>query len=310
MSMRKIMAIYVLLVTVYVVLSVISPFDDATLTQYDLTETQGRLINLAISLPLMAIWLAAFYGFAKFKDYAALVSGGRDGKAFMHIANGLGVLAFGLPLTSIVSVIFRVVSSAPEESPAATIVSNYLTIAMALGAFYFIHKGTDCLAKLVRTKRKATVTPLPNTFSIAALYGLLGATYVYLVLQNPIRSTTSGAELSNTYQLPKWLILTTIALPYLVVWFAGLRSVMLLRFYQSNISGLLYKRTLRLLTYGIGGVVVSTVVLQYLSALSSLLTDSTLRSILLIILLLLVMIGTGFVLIALGAKNLKKIEEV
>jgi hypothetical protein len=64
------------------------------------------------------------------------------------------------------------------------------------------------------------------------------------------------------------------------------------------------------LSYGLLGVIAASIFIQYLTSLSGRLLHWHLSSLLGLIYLLLIIEAVGFVVIALGAKKLQKIEEV
>jgi hypothetical protein len=110
--------------------------------------------------------------------------------------------------------------------------------------------------------------------------------------------------------LPSWLVFTTVVIPYLYVWYAGFRSVSQIFFYRQHVEGILYKSFLKYLALGFGFVVGTSIVLQFLSGVSSLLTNVSLGPLVAIVYALLIIIASGYVLIARGAKKLEKIEEI
>ncbi len=81
-------------------------------------------------------------------------------------------------------------------------------------------------------------------------------------------------------------------------------------YYQKNSKGSIYKHTLRQLSFGILGIIVINVVMQVILTLSERLSRLQLTPVLIIIYALIALYACGFVLIALGAKNLRKFEEV
>src|SRR5690242_12023461 len=70
----------------------------ATLQRLELSDLQYRLISLSVLIPLVLIWFAAFYGYAKLRAYTNLIKDSPDGKYVACITTGLMVLAIGLPL--------------------------------------------------------------------------------------------------------------------------------------------------------------------------------------------------------------------
>lgn len=268
---------------------------------------QARLLSLSVVIPISFIWFLAFYGYSVFRDYARVIQKAKDGRAFSEISTGLAILAVGLPVSTIISSLTRIMTrSRADLIPALTVMNHYVTIALTVFAFWYIHKGALRLQKLTSEQ------PGGRDWSLL-LSGFVGLalTYVYLVFANPARNSS---ELSLNGQaifyLPDWLIVMTIILPYLYVWYIGLASGFYVNYYQKKVSGSIYKQAFRLLALGIIGVIISSILRQYITATGNLLADMRLAPLLVIIYTLLMAIALGFVLIAMGARKLKHIEEV
>jgi hypothetical protein len=269
---------------------------------YHLSNAQYHVLIMAIILPLVAIWFAAFYGYAKLKEYSQAVQKSREGPAFRLIAHGAAWLAWALPATSISSVIFTSIANVhPGFHAAAIIIDNYISLALGLIAFIIISRGTRALSDTVHTG-----TSLFGFRNLIALFITIGVVFCYLTLNNITASHNDG----NPYHLPVWLLLLTIIVPYLYAWFLGLLAAYEVGMYSKNVKGVLYKQALNLLALGIVGVIITSILIQYLSSLSESLSHLTLNYILIVIYILLIVYCIGYVLIALGAKKLRKIEEV
>src|SRR6266496_2296176 len=92
---------YAILLVVATVLALTLPPDPATLQTLHISTPEYRLTIVTLLLPLAVIWFAAFYAYAKLKDYAKHLFANREGKGYKKIATGLGVLAFGLAIPTI-----------------------------------------------------------------------------------------------------------------------------------------------------------------------------------------------------------------
>jgi hypothetical protein len=279
--------------------------DTVTLERYQLTPAGLRLLLLTITVPLIGIWYAAFYGFARFKAYASSIGSSPDGQAFRQLANGLMVLAVGLPLTSIIPALMKyIVAGNMRLIPAATIIEHYLDVAIGLIAFTLIGKGARMLLSLHR-KNPAP----PRKVAVVAGLVLFGGLFAYVALRNPAIQTPA-TDVEAVYYLPDWLIIATIVIPYLYIWYNGLTAAYYVNLYKKHVKGSLYKQSLRFLAWGLGGVIISSMLLQYFTAFSNVLLRLDLAPLLAVIYLLLVAISAGYVLIAAGAKRLQKLEEV
>lgn len=304
---KKIWYAYIAAVAVYMLLTFLTPTDPDTLARYEITANQARLLGLTVSIPLIIIWFAAAYGFDKFKRYSQAIQSEPDGQALGHIANGLGILALSMPVTSIVSNIFKYVTHNSDSAQSATtIVSNYLDILFALSAFWLIYKGSRELINLVRRKKDQI---RHNNF-VFIVIGLLAFAYTYFTFQNPNRRVPSGSIEGAAYYLPDWLILFTIILPYLFVWFIGMQAAANISKYNSSVKGVLYKQVLGFLTKGVIGIIAVSILLQFLTNSASFFRTVSLTPLLGIIYLLIIAMATGYIFVAIGAKKLQKIEEV
>ena len=292
---------FAILSCIYIVLSLVLPVNRHTLVTYHLSNAQYHVLILTIILPLVAIWFAAFYGYAKLQEYAETVQKTPEGPSFKTISRGAAWLAWTLPASSISSVIFTAIANVhPGFHNAAVIVDNYISLFFGLVAFIIISRGTRGLTDIVR--------PKPNLFgfrNLIVLFITIGVVFCYTTLNNII-----DAHHGNPYHLPVWLLLFTIIVPYLYAWFLGLLAAYEVGLYSKNVKGVLYKQALNLLGLGIIGVIVTSITIQYLSSLSASLNHLTLGYLLVVIYVLLILYAVGYLLIALGAKKLRKIEEV
>lgn len=301
---RRVFLLLAIFIITYVAVTFGVPPDPETLERYNLTATRMRFLSLTIAIPLVAIWYAAFYGFAKFKDYAELIKQSADGQAFTKIANGLMVLAIGLPLNSITSAVLRYAGrSNPDVQAVTAIINNYLNIIIALTAFVLIGAGARLLLGLNNKK-----PPLPHALALSLGFLIMGSFYAYLLLEAAASHQHAAAE-NAIHDLPRWLVMTTVIIPYLYIWYTGMISAFYIDFYRKNIGGLLYRRALKFLAWGVGSVIISSIALQYLTALDIAATLS-LRALLVIVYVLLIIISVGYIFIAMGAKRLKQLEEV
>jgi threonine/homoserine/homoserine lactone efflux protein len=94
------------------------------------------------------------------------------------------------------------------------------------------------------------------------------------------------------------------------MWFWGMQAVMNMYIYRLKVKGRLYRSALSTLANGFGAVVFLSVVLRCVQSMTSLFDQLSLGLVLLIIYILLIIISVGYVLIAMGAKQLQRIEEL
>ncbi len=282
-----------------VILGLLLPANVGTMHAYHLTATQYHILLLLIDLPLSAVWFSAFYGYKTLREYAAVIGEATESEGFGRIVLGLIWLAWWLPVGTIVMLILHAIAYANSGFyAAAIIIEHYLSIAVAVVAFLLISAGTHQLAE--RSHRPTT----SNIRSIIAACTLFGVLYGYFSL----RQIIGGGP--NPYHLPVWLILCTVTAPYLYAWFMGLFAVYEITRYQQKAKGLLYKQALTYIAGGMAAIIGSSIVIQVATSGTRYLTRLNLNGALLIVYLFLLVYAVGFCLVALGAKRLKKIEEV
>lgn len=270
----------------------------ATLLQYDVSAAGLRIIYATLILLLAAIWYGGFYGYAKLRAYAQLVGTGKDGKHVLKLTQGVFLIVMWLPVTAVVSAILGFIALRHAGLlPAVTIIDNYLNLLLPLLGFSFIGLGARGLSELVR--RRPTYAMI-NLLAILTTY--IGVIYYHLVVTMPDRAAY--------YHLPGWLILVTLAVPYIYMWFIGLLAVYEIYGYQRKVAGIVYRQSWNLLALGLGWLIVMSIAVQYLSTLAVRLNEWSIYSVLAFLYSLLLLLGVGFVLIALGARKLQKIEEV
>jgi hypothetical protein len=173
---------------------------------------------------------------------------------------------------------------------------------VALISFWLITRGAGKLARLIKKPAPQSAKALV-TVTVFMLAGL----YAFLALAKATHDGTGGPA---NYHLPGWLVLLTIILPYLFVWHRGSIAAFEIQWYRKHTKGLLYKRSLKLLAAGVASVIVTQIVFQFFVAVADTVGGLRLGSLLLVIYALLGVMAAGYVMIAMGAKKLQKIEEV
>jgi len=273
------------------------------LAKYQLTSGQLRLLELTIILPYLLIWAVALMGYLRVKAYSRAIRRSPDGLGFNTMAWGLLWLVLWLPLSSLVSN-FGSQTALLHPSTQATMIwlANYSNIIILLVAFWLLYQGSRQLLKTI--KRPEVVS-----MNIILLFVAFTAGYSALVFHDVIRQVP-GVHVPATYYESDWVILLTIVLPRLFAWWFGIQAVCNIYQYRQRVKGIFYKAALDNLARGIAGVVIAVIILRCLQSLSSWLSQRSFGALLVLIYLLLIVIGSGYVLIARGAKNLQKIEEL
>jgi hypothetical protein len=289
----------------YFLLLVVPSPDHATLVKYHLSSTGLRWLELTVILPSALTWFLTFYGYERLRRYSDLIKETKDGRHIATIANGIGVIAYLTPLNIIVYTVFALlIRHHPGLIATQSIIRNYTILLIPLIAFIIIENGAHELSRLTKSR--------PSRFAsrvLILMFIVIGVAYSYLVVKN------SDAPLvaSNTpqaYYMPDILVLLTLVVPYLYMWFIGMSAVTELLLYQQKIKGIIYKRSWAFISRGFIGVIAASIVIQYVTSLTGKLNRLHLNGLLAVVYVLLILQAVGYVYIALGAKKLQKIEEV
>ncbi len=292
---------YVFLVVLYIFIGFLLPLSKATREAYNLNTTQAHVISFITVLPLFGIWFLAFYCYGLLQRYAKSIHKGREGVAFKRLSDGVMVLSWGLVIQAFASLLLNGLS---DHSPAlrgfSVITQNYITLAFPVIAFTLISTGTRHLLS-----GKQNYASLPTTRLLLLLFALIGSVYSYLVLH--LRHTNG----EDGFYLPTFLLISTVVVPYLYAWFSGLIAAYDIHLYAKVTHGVLYRRSLGLLSAGLIVLIIASILLQYLNSLF--LTAAgyvSLSMLLLFDYLLLLGVAAGYGLMCKGIRALQKIEEI
>jgi hypothetical protein len=280
-------------------LALVLPPSPEVLRTIHISAAEYRVITFTLILPYAIIWFSAFYAYAKLQQYAQQLQITPEGKAFRQIANGVGIMAWGLAIPALLSMMLGAIAARYAGFTATrTIVSNYAILLVPLISFTLIGNGTRSLTEIVRARPS-----LAGTRSLVFVFIVIGVLFSYFVIHN------SNVH-HSAYYLPLYALIITIIMPYLYAWFVGFLSAYELRLYAQKTKGVLYRQALIQLAGGITIAIVGSVCLQYLDGVYVGNGNLSLNSFLIIIYSLLIIQGVGYALIALGSKRLKRIEEV
>ncbi|HSX30316.1 MAG TPA: hypothetical protein VLE99_00150 [Candidatus Saccharimonadales bacterium] len=294
----KIFYCYAALVIVFTLLTLLPTPDKATLIKYHLSASGLRFLTLTLLIPEFAIWLAAFYGYAALQRYSRLIHSAADGQQIAKLAQGLFMLAIGLPVSAIVSSVLAIIASHhPPFQATSVIINNYFAVVFPLLAFWLIAAGARGLTNFSKNRPPYW---LQQAVILATL--VLGVGFCCLVVLD-------HAQLRSTYHMSPELVMLTLGIPYMYIWCLGLMGVAELRTYSQKVGGVVYRKGWRLLIYGIGSIVLLSILIQYLSTLSTWLTSLSLGPVLLLLYVLLLLLTAAYIVVALGTKQLRKIEE-
>lgn len=298
--------LFVLFAVIYIALTFWLPANPTTLTRYNLTPERARGLSLAVILPYIIIWFIAFFGYARLKRYVNLIERSPDGQALSRIANGLLILAVGLPVAAILGKLLSYTGNThPHLIHITTITSVYIDLLIGLLGMAAVYRGAQRLALTVNQKVKTS----PSYVAMISL-ALIGTSYAYLTFTNPARQFPTEELGRAAYYLPDFLLLVTVVIPFVAMWYMGLHAAAYIQAYRRGVPGVLYRSALGYLASGIVFIILSRVTARYLTSLNTVVSTWTLNYLLIAVYCLLALIAIGFILVAKGANKLKKIEEV
>jgi hypothetical protein len=296
--------IAIFLAFIYIALIFLLPANKATMRAYHLSTLEYRTTLFAVMLPAVITWLAAFFGYAKLRQYVYLVRKTSEGAYFDKLATGCTWLAWSLPLPAILSLLLNAVANKwPAVYPSSIIFSNYLNLLLPLIAFSIIGTASRGLVRSAKLNFS-----LASVRVIMLLFLTAGVLYCYLTFQR--FNLTSLSSTHNPYFLPIWLMVLSVIIPYLYAWFVGLLAAYEIALFSKYIEGVLYRQALRLLVAGLTTIIVSSVALQYMNGVQPRVGHLVLGYQLVLSSIFRIIGGGGFVLLAIGAIRLKRIEEV
>lgn len=289
---------YLFLTIVYAAGALLLPPPEQTLHRYHITSGHYKLIDGTAVVLFVCIWFCAVYAFYNFRQYYQLIKKTKEGVPLSHITTGLGFLAFWLPLTGVFDVYTNYLTQKhPSLTGTVTVLQNYLNLLLPLIGFIFLSVGARRLIDRVKQR--------PSLMGINSLVLILisvGVTYVYLL--------TSAHSHISVYHLPTFYLLTTVAIPYLYMWFMGLLSAYEIFLYRAKAPGIIYRQSWQLLAFGMSSLIALSITIEFLVTISEQLNKLSFNRALMVIYALLILMAITYVLIALGARNLRKIEEV
>lgn len=296
---------YVVLVILYILLIFLLPGNQTIMREHRLTIAEYHILQFLVGLPLMAVWFTAFYGYAKLGEYARSISKTPEAAGFSRLAQGCAWIAWSLPIHSIVSLITRAISNTdPGFTAAAGTIVNYVDLIFPVVGFTLIGMASRHLFERAKMSLSAA-----SIRGITLLFVSGGVLYCYLIF-----GQFNGAGLSatnNPYHLSVWQAVLTIIVPYLYAWFVGMLAVYELITYGRHVRGVLYRQAMHMLVVGLFTMILGSIAFQYSQSFRPG-NDGhlVLGSYLLFSLIFQIITGIGFIMIALGAARLKKIEEV
>lgn len=285
--------------------------NEMVMSAFDITERVAVILRFTVAVPYLLMWLAIAYAFVRLLTYSCIIEKSKEAVAFRYFAYGTAVLLGGLIFSAIISSVNSIVSAGTyvagvELTPFLTIIENYgntIPYTVALGLFYFgAHK--------LRIDEKITFNT--GTFLLMVV-PLMVLAYIWLevIFSMPAGEVVANAEKESIYYLRDSLLVLTIVIPSFLAWFFGIAAVANMRSYQMKIKGVIYRKALRYLVVGLAGMTLGSILLQSLQSLGAeQLVGLGLEKLLGVIYFFLLVQAVGFAFMALGAKQLTKIETV
>lgn len=302
--MTRALPSYLFLVVLNTLLIFVLPASKATMAAYNLSGFEYKIIYFAISLPSFIVWLAAFIGYAKLLEYASTLNETPEGKRFYKLARGGAWLAWSLPLSKTAALLLSAIDNHWSGfHQTAIIIGAYIGLLLPLVAFMLIGSAAKGLVNDAKLKLSSAVTKF-----IVLAFIVAGLSYCLFVFSH--LDLSSPGNSNNSYYLPVWLMLISVIIPYLYMWFIGLLAAFDLALFAAKVRGHLYKRALQYLVAGLVTVLIGSIAIQYIGNVQPRTGHIIINAQLAITLIFRIVQGLGFVLITAGAVRLKKIEDV
>lgn len=289
---------YLLVVGSYLILSLTSPIRG---NSFGLSAVELNLLKLTFIVPLILIWLAGFFGATRLREYAAQVKDSKVARPLGMVATGVIILVVGMVVSGLFSSL-RTYALETEYYPLFRIVSNYIAAFFPLVGIYYIFRGAEGLPGKnipVRGIYRVVVTAI----LAAGFVGLLA-----LLFGNPYRNATPDAAKITSFHLSDPLIILTILLPYFLTAYFGIMGVLSLRRYGNQATGE-YRASFLRLANGLLGIVSISIASLLLAMLPALFAEMPLGTILIIVYLLIALYAVGYLMVASGARKLKRLAE-
>lgn len=289
---------YAAFIIAYILLTLLPAPNHTTLIKYHLSPNGLRMLDLTLLIPIIVIYWAAFYGYHKLHRYSQAIRGNKDGRQVGYLTRGLWVLAMGLAFGSVLSAALGLVANHhPSFTGASVIIPNYFSALYILVAFAFLSTGARGLGKMAKTRLPFVVL---NVVALAVI--ILGVVFCDLVAR-------SHTDIRVAFHMKYSIVMLTLAIPYMYAWFLGLLAIVELYRYGRKAPGIVYRTAWKRLAVGLGLIIATNILLQYLSTLTSWTKGLSLGGLLLLLYVLLILLASSFIVVALSTKKLIRIEE-
>lgn len=279
---------------------------------FDITERTAVMLRFTIAIPYLLMWLAIAYAFVKLLTYSNIIQKSKEMLSFRHFAYGTATLLGGLILTAILSGFSFIVENNSYSVLGIGLEPMFDTLVkyghtfpyvVAFGFFFFATNKLRADEKIGFNARRFSALAIP----------IIGLAYVWLevIFSGSIHGILASSQAEPTFQLRESVLVLTIIVPSLLAWFFAIGAVTNMRSYQEQIHGVIYKKALQYFVVGLTGMTLGSILLQALHSIGTeQLIGLSLSQLLSVIYFFLAIQAFGFIFMALGAKQLTKIETV
>jgi hypothetical protein len=289
---------------IYAALTIMAS-DTQAVSRYRLSHEEANLLRITVVLPFLFIWTSAVFAAAKFSHYTRLVAQSPEEKSFKNVTVGLWLLLAVLIVPQFISRIFAFNPDPQEGQKSVTIITNYVSIALYLAAFWHIFKASLSLKDMLEDGNQVKT----RNVVVLALITILSLAYIAFVFNNEFRQASSDPLVRPTYFLPDILIFSTIIIPHIIIWALGSLAISNMYFFAKRTSGVVYRKVFSYVSHGLALIILLSMALQLVSQAGAFFGRAGLGIILIVVYLILIAIAAGYLLIAKGARKLTQIEE-
>jgi hypothetical protein len=292
------------LMVLFAALTFILPVSNTATAIYQLTDMEYRYLLLLIKAPLIAAWSIAFYGYRQLHNYAKQIADAPEGEDFAAMARGTGWMAWGFAIPPVISAFLgKIADSHPSFSTFSASFNSYLYLVVTVVALSYIATGIRKLA------RRSNVS-LEMKHTRFLVFALVGMSVLFCSLLAGRLHGNSLGDSYNAFYVPNVLVWATIAIPYLYAWGLGIFGAVELILVARRTSGVIYKQALQYLAVGLITLILTMSALQYFRAIIPRDGHVTINGALVMVFAIYAINAVGGVLLAIGAKRLKRIEEI
>jgi hypothetical protein len=258
------------------------------------------VINFSIAIPEMIIWAVAFTSSFKLKLYSNRIIDSKEGLAMRYLSDSLLLMTIYIVMICIASnVSYLFINSASLKT--MILLENYLPLSIGLASAGLLLLASRQFTQLASSKISKT-----NKFFRLILF----LTFSGLLLWH-FRELKPGmlhGGIVPRFVLPDTALLFSYVLPQILIWAIGIHACFKLANYTYNVKGVIYKNLLNNLYKG----VIMLFICIYLSQILviSALSLNHINLSLILIYLLLIIGGSGFLLVYKGTNNLTKLERI